>query len=94
MADTDKTGDDSSGTVVNWCQSWSGLVKFGLGLVEPGGSTEVTAEVVFHKSGLQTLQGIQCSDSLLKRSYSFNDQCQVFVLSDNQLYTSVCHKEQ
>ena len=54
----------------------------------------MTAEVVFHKSGLQTLQGIQCSDSLLKRSYSFNDQCQVFVLSDNQLYTSVCHKEQ
>ena len=35
-ADTDKAGDNSTGTVVNWCQSWSGLVKFGLGLVEPG----------------------------------------------------------
>ena len=54
-----------------------------------GGSTETTAEVVFHTSGLQTLQGINCSDSLLKRSYSFNDQCQIYVLSDSHLYTAL-----
>jgi len=83
---SDKIGD---GDLVNRCQSWSGLVKTSLGLVEPGGSTEVTAEVVFHRSGLQTLQGITCRDSLLKRSYSFNDQCQVFVLTDNQLFSSL-----
>ena len=35
-ADTDKASDNSPGAVVNRCQSWSGLVKFGLGLVEPG----------------------------------------------------------
>merc|ERR1719244_959927 len=83
---SDKIGD---GDLVNRCQSWSGLVKTSLGLVEPGGSTEVTAEVVFHRSGLQTLQGITCRDSLLKRSYSFNDQCQVFVLTDNQVFSSL-----
>ena len=67
--------------------SWSGVVDTGLGLLEPGGHTQVSAEIVFHAAGLQTLQGITCSDSLLKRSYSFNDQCQVYVLSDKQLFT-------
>lgn len=80
------TGDTGAG---GWSQSWSGLVNTSLGLVEPGGSTETTAEVVFHTSGLQTLQGINCSDSLLKRSYSFNDQCQIYVLSDSHLYTAL-----
>ena len=54
-----------------------------------GGNTEVSAEVVFHSSGLQTLQGINCKDSLLKRNYNFNDQCQIYVLTDNQMFTSI-----
>jgi len=83
----DNTGDN--GGMGGWSQSWSGLINSSLGLVEPGGSTETTAEVVFHTSGLQTLQGINCSDSLLKRSYSFNDQCQIYVLSDSHLYTAL-----
>jgi len=74
---------------VNRGQSWAGLVNTSLGLVEPGGNTEVSAEVVFHSSGLQTLQGITCKDSLLKRTYNFNDQCQIYVLTDNQMFTSI-----
>merc|ERR1719445_300729 len=73
---------------VNRSQSWAGLVNTSLGLVEPGGNTEVSAEVVFHSSGLQTLQGITCKDSLLKRTYNFNDQCQIYVLTDNQMFKS------
>jgi len=67
--------------------TWGGVVERGLGLVEPGGNTEVMVEVVLHCTGLQTLQGIHCRDTLLKRSYCFNDQCQVYVLGDKELYT-------
>jgi len=66
--------------------TWGGVVERSLGLVEPGGSTEVQVEVVLHCTGLQTLQGIHCRDTLLKRSYCFNDQCQVYVVGDKDLY--------
>jgi len=66
--------------------TWCGIVERRLGLVEPGGNTELQVEVVFHSTGLQTLQGIHCMDTLLKRNYCFNDQCQIFVLGDKELY--------
>ena len=58
-------------------------------IIYAGGHTEVSAEVVFHTSGLQTLQGITCKDSLLKRTYNFNDQCQIYVLTDKKMFTSI-----
>jgi len=72
--------------------SWGGVVEKSLGLLEPGGCTEVLVEVVFHCTGLQTLQGINCTDTLLKRSYCFNDQCQLYVLSDKELYEALLSK--
>jgi len=69
--------------------TWCGVTQRGLGLLEPGGSTEVTVEVVMHKTGLHSIQGISCTDTLLKRTYTFNDQCQIFVVSDTGLYQSI-----
>jgi len=66
--------------------TWTGVTEKGLGLLEPGGHTQVDLEVVLHQTGLQTLSGIQCTDTLLKRSYHFNDQSQVFVIGDEELY--------
>lgn len=69
--------------------TWTGVTQRGLGLLEPGGTTMVDLEVVFHLGGLQSITGISCTDTLLKRTYSFNDQCQVFVVSDPALYQSI-----
>jgi len=69
--------------------TWCGVTQRGLGLLEPGGNTEVTVELVVHKGGLHSIQGISCADSLLKRTYTFNDQCQIFVVSDPGLYQSI-----
>jgi len=69
--------------------TWCGVTQRGLGLLEPGGNTEVTVELVVHKGGLHSIQGISCTDSLLKRTYTFNDQCQIFVVSDPGLYQSI-----
>lgn len=69
--------------------TWTGVTSRGLGLLEPGGATEVSLEVVLHRPGLHSLQGIACTDSLLKRTYNFNDGCQVFVVSEPGLYHSI-----
>jgi len=69
--------------------TWGGVTHRGLGLLEPGGSTEVGVVAVAHQAGLLAFQGIQATDSLLKRTYTFNDQCQVFVVTDPGLYHSV-----
>ena len=42
-------------------------MRAGLGLVEPGGSTQLGVECVLHKAGLVSLQGIHCTDTLLNR---------------------------
>ena len=60
---------------------------------KPGGQTELEGEVVWHEAGLQTLRGITCTDTLLQRSYSFNDQCQVYVLTDKHLYQALTSQE-
>ena len=70
-------------------QTWAGVGETKLGLVEPGGSTELVAEVLWHSPGLQTLRGLTCTDSLLQRSYSFNDQGQVYVLTDRLLHQAL-----
>jgi len=69
--------------------TWTGVTERGLGLLEPGGTTEVHLEVVLHSPGLHSLSGISCTDTLLKRTYHFNDQCQVFVVSDMDLFNSI-----
>ena len=76
------------------CQSWGGVGETKLGLVEPGGQTELVGEVIWHTAGLQTLRGIHCTDTLLQRSYSFNDQCQVYVLTDKHLYQALTSHQQ
>ena len=75
-------------------QSWGGVGDTKLGLVEPGGSTQLAGEVIWHSSGLQTVRGLHCTDTLLHRSYSFNEQCQVYVLTDKQLYSALTKSEQ
>merc|ERR1712059_72309 len=73
--------------------TWTGVTQRGLGLLEPGGQTQVDLEVVLHQTGLQILSGIQCTDTLLKRSYQFNDQSQVFVIGDEELYHCMIEHE-
>ena len=43
------------------------VLRAGLGLVEPGGSTQLGVECVLHQAGLVSLQGIHCTDTLLNR---------------------------
>lgn len=66
--------------------TWTGVTEKGLGLLEPGGQIQVNLEVVLHQTGLQNLSGIQFTDTLLKRSYQFDDLSQVFVVDDSELY--------
>jgi len=69
--------------------TWTGVCQRALGLVEPGGSLEADLEVVFHDTGLQTVSGVKLVDGLLQRTYEFNDQCQVYVVRDQEMYTAL-----
>jgi len=69
--------------------SWAGRTRAGLGLVEPGGSTQLGVECVLHQAGLVSLQGIHCTDTLLNRDYCYDDQVQVYGLTDEELYTAL-----
>jgi len=66
------------------CMAWSGITTRKLGLVEPSGSVDISLEAVPHDTGLQSISGIRVTDSLLKRTYEFDDQCPVFVCDDQE----------
>jgi hypothetical protein len=69
--------------------TWTGVCERALGLVEPGGSLETELEVVLHDTGLQTVSGIKLVDGLLQRTYTFNDQSQLYVVMDEELYRAL-----
>lgn len=69
--------------------TWTGVCERALGLVEPGGSLETELEVVLHDTGLQTVSGIKLVDGLLQRTYNFNDQSQVYVVVDEELFRAL-----
>ena len=64
---------------------WSGSCTRKLGLIEPAGSTELEFEVVARDTALQPLSGVRITDSLLMRSYQFDDLCFVYVTKDENL---------
>jgi len=66
--------------------TWTGITEAGLGLLEPGGTKQLTVECVIHSQGLTSISGINCTDTLLKRTYTFNDLCQVYIIQDEELY--------
>ena len=53
------------------------------------GIFQADLEVVFHDTGLQTVSGVKLVDGLLQRTYEFNDQCQVYVVRDQEMYTAL-----
>ena len=63
---------------------WTGCVSKKLGLVEPSGSIEVVLEAVAQSPGLQSLSGIRLIDSLLMRTYQFDDICHIYVVKDKR----------
>ena len=60
-----------------------------LGLVEPSGTLDVHLHVVPHDTGLQAVSGVRITDSLLKRTYEFDDLCQVYVCHPKALIKSI-----
>lgn len=64
---------------------WTGCVSKKLGLVEPSGSIEVVLEAVAQSPGLQSLSGIRLIDSLLMRTYQFDDICHIYVVKDKSM---------
>ena len=64
---------------------WSGSCSRKLGLIEPAGSAEVELEVIPKDTALQTLSGVRITDSLLMRSYQFDDLGYVYVCKDENL---------
>ena len=57
------------------------LISFGI--------FQADLEVVFHDTGLQTVSGVKLVDGLPQRTYEFNDQCQVYVVRDQEMYTAL-----
>jgi len=64
---------------------WSGVCSRKLGLIEPAGSTELELEVVAQATALQPLSGVRITDTLLMRSYQFDELCFVYVAKDESL---------
>jgi len=64
---------------------WSGSCSRKLGLIEPAGSTEVELEVVARDTALQLLSGVRITDSLLMRSYQFDELCHIYVTKDENM---------
>lgn len=58
---------------------WTGSTSRKLGLIEPAGTTEVTLEAVPQDTALQTISGIRLTDTLLMRTYNFDDLCHIYV---------------
>ncbi len=58
--------------------TWSGVTATRLGLLEPGGGADLSLELAAELSGLHSVSGVRLTDTLLKRTYDFDDLCQVF----------------
>ena len=69
--------------------TWSGTTASKLGLLEPSGHAEVSVSVVPHQTELQVVSGVRITDSLLKRTYDFDDLCQVLVCEDDALIEGI-----
>jgi hypothetical protein len=69
--------------------AWSGKTTRKLGLVEPSGCLEVSLEAVPHETGLQIVSGVRITDSLLKRTYEFDDLSPVYVCDDEDFANAV-----
>lgn len=67
------------------CILWTGSCSRKLGLVEPSGSIEVVLEAVPQNTALQSISGIRITDSLLMRTYQFDDICHVYVVKDDSV---------
>lgn len=64
---------------------WSGSCSRKLGLVEPSGSMDVVLEAVPQSTSLQSVSGIRITDSLLMRTYQFDDICHIYVVKDETM---------
>jgi len=58
---------------------WSGSTSRKLGLIEPAGTTELVLECIPFDTSLQVVSGVRLTDTLLKRTYNFDDFCHVYV---------------
>ncbi|XP_040568914.1 trafficking protein particle complex subunit 13 [Lepeophtheirus salmonis] len=68
---------------------WIGTTSQKLGLLQPDGCMDLNLSVVPLDTGLQVISGIRITDNLLKRTYEFDDQNQVFVTSDLPIYEAI-----
>ena len=64
---------------------WTGSCSRKLGLVEPSGTIDIVLEAVPQSTALQSISGIRLKDSLLMRSYQFDDICHVYVVKDESM---------
>jgi len=65
--------------------TWSGSTAAKLGLLEASRYVDVPILAVPHETGLQVISGVRVTDALSKRTYDFDDLCQVFVCEDEEL---------
>ena len=64
---------------------WTGSCSRKLGLVEPSGSLDIVLEAVPQNTSLQSVSGIRITDSLLMRTYQFDDICHIYVVKDETM---------
>ena len=64
---------------------WTGYCSRKLGLVEPSGSMDVVLEAVPQSTSLLSVSGIRITDSLLMRTYQFDDICHIYVVKDETM---------
>jgi len=64
---------------------WTGSCSRKLGLVEPSGSMDVVLEAVPQCTSLLSVSGIRITDSLLMRTYQFDDICHIYVVKDETM---------
>lgn len=62
--------------------SWYGLSGYKLNSLPARGFQEIELKAIPLLPGLRSISGIQLLDTFLKRSYSYNDIAQVFVVSE------------
>ncbi|CAB4065145.1 TRAPPC13 [Lepeophtheirus salmonis] len=67
---------------------WIGTTSQKLGLLQPDGCMDLNLSVVPLDTGLQVISGIRITDNLLKRTYEFDDQNQVFCHKSKNLIIS------
>lgn len=70
------TFDDTEGI------AWSGISSKNLKSIPTRSSCEIDIEAIPMLPGLRSIAGIKLVDTLLKRTYSYDDLGQVFVIVD------------